>query len=233
MRILVVIAAAVVAFTGLAGAGAWYFIGTMAAPPPDIALPVPSGYCLLTPESRAVENSIETQKWLNRDVNHVLAMFASCSQLGRFRRGEGFFMDSNGTYLAEMDRPDGELADSREAYLADLEEALRAQDPEATVADDLARRISAFYWNLQIERTRNLGVIAADDVAVYVGLVQTVVRPLDHSATLVATVIGMTLLDGAAVTLTLSAPHEYAGAVDDLLAAQTVNMRDLVAANDG
>lgn len=230
MRI-VIIAAAVMAALGAAGAGAWYYMGT--APPPDIALPVPSGYCLLTPQNHSVEIAIENQKWLNRHTNHVLAMFANCSQLGRFVRDEGMFLETHGTYLAEMDRPDGAFAGSREAYIANLEDELRAQDPDAAVADHVAKRIDAFFWGIEIKHTRSLGVIAADDVAVYVGLVQAVLRSRDKTTIQVVSVTGMTVLDGAAVSLTLTASDKYGGTVDDLLAAQIVNMHDLVAANGG
>ena len=201
--------------------------------PPAVVLVLPVGHCMLDPAQPSDRALIEFYEAGNRGLNHVLGGSADCDQLARWRVERGYYLENTALFLATLEPPRGLPATSRPVFLKVMAEELGAIGDMASIADEVERRVESASDGIDLQNTTGLGVLGADDVAVYFGLVQHMIADDGVTPKTIAGVLGMTLIDGEAVTFGLYAPFEGRETIDALLAEQKQNMSNLVTANGG
>ena len=195
-------------------------------------------YCQLDENAHEADRqTFAQQRHGNADHNEVVAIFAACSELKAFRRGEGMnrYAILLAPYVEGRLQPLRETA--RDAFLAAI--GRRLSERELSIpTKKLNRRLNEFIdadtdWNrrgLTMSEPRQLGMLDKDDAAVYHGMVME--NEIAGARFTTASVMGLTLIAGYPLQYGLYRSYVDETTITDLLAEIRPIMRFLADQND-
>lgn len=218
MRILVAICFAAAFFLVPAGARAGQ-IDIGGAP---IAFTPPKGHCELDRSDAQDAEFIDSMAAAMGPGIRLLASFADCNQLSVWRKGLLTYLRDFGFLTIARTDERRSVSDRRAAIVQALAHEMRKADAEAQADDAPVRG--------ELGRVDHLGVLHADDNAVYYGLVAEVPTPEGRTRGSVE-VGAMTLIKGKLVSYVLYGEFTGRPSVDTLLGQQRTNLDRLIAAN--
>jgi hypothetical protein len=135
----------------------------------SLILDPPASYCLI---DRSVKAEAELYRFMvetNADLNRVLAVFVDCAELQRWRAGELSLLERYGNILTPIEET-AYPGVTRSAFLAELRKAMDWALPLGIAAGQA--RIEATVPELNVGQSESLGVIEADEAALYGGIAQ-------------------------------------------------------------
>jgi hypothetical protein len=191
--------------------------GQIAVGDARVAFAPPAGYCELDRgEGRDAAFIDGVAQAMGSDVR-VLAAFAACEQVAVWRKGLLTYLRDYGFLTVARADEARTVSDGRPAIVQALAKALRAAEPAGAQPGDPGR-------------VDHLGVLHADDSAVYYGLVAEVETP-DGRLRDALEVSAMTLIRGKLVSYVLYGEFAGRASVDAMLGRQRADLDRLIAAN--
>ncbi|HEX2116355.1 MAG TPA: hypothetical protein VHM01_18275 [Alphaproteobacteria bacterium] len=198
----------------LSAGDAW--AGQIAIGEARVAFTPPTGHCELDRKEARDAGFVDAVADAMGDVR-ILAAFAACDQLAIWRKGLLTYLRDYGFLTVARADEGRTITDGRPAIMRALATALRAAAPAASHADDGGR-------------IDHLGVLDADERAVYYGLVAEVETP-DGRLRDALEVSATTLIRGKLVSYVLYGEFAGRGSIDAMLRRQRADLDRLIAAN--
>lgn len=196
-----------------------------------VALPTPSGHCLLDRMRHPDQALIAIMENAIRGQNVLLLYSADCGQLNVWRRQPSNYLSNIAQFLAPEAGRTKVLSMARPVYVQKMAEVMGHQEVWNRGMSEVKRRLEEAYSAIQINEIKNLGVLEVTDCAVFVGLLQRLLADDGVTERLIAGVVAMTLVKGKIVNVNLYAPFEGSHTIEALLAEQRVIIERLIAAN--
>jgi hypothetical protein len=195
--------------------------GQIAVGDARVAFAPPAGHCELDRSQPQDAEFIDSMATAMGSGVRILSTFARCDQLAVWRKGLLTYLRDYGFLTVARSDERRSVADARPAVMHALAREMRRADAESQNEPALPG---------ELDRTDHLGVLHADDKAVYYGQINDVETPegLQRGSLELG---AMTLIKGKLVSYLLFG--EFAGrpSVDALLGQQRTNMDRLIAAN--
>ncbi len=195
----------------------------------DIATPIPDGYRMLTADNTEDRQILVLAEQLNVGKNRVLALFAKRRESGADGQ-YGHSIDSFGAYLASHSTEAQRVDLPRGEFVKRVVGGAVQSDLVDTLARKAGRRVANAVADTTLREPIALGLLAADDDAAYLGVLQKYVDDKGGVAVM-ASVGAVTLIHGRVVTVNLAAPCSDDLTVELLLTVQRRTVRELMAAN--
>ncbi len=196
----------------------------------QIAFTPPPGYCELDPKQALDARFVEIMGAAMGPEIRILAAFADCIQLSVWRKGLAFHIQDYGMLTTVRRDETHSMSEPRAAVVRSLAQQLRAAAPDIDLEADAANRRSGENGEVRLGRLERLGILHADDSAVYYGLVAEVVSG-DGRVREAVEVGAMTLIKGKLVSYLLYGAFRGKTSVDRMLGLQRSNMDRLIAGN--
>jgi hypothetical protein len=182
-----------------------------------VAFAPPAGHCELDRSQPQDAEFIDSMASAMGSGVRILSTFAKCEQLQVWRKGLLTYLRDYGFFTVARSDERRSLADGRAAVMQALAREMREAD--AAAQDEMLPG-----------DTDHLGVLHADDTAVYYGQVAEVETP--EGRVRGAIELGaLTLIKGKLVSYLLYGEFQGRPSVDRLLGQQRTNMDRLIAAN--
>jgi hypothetical protein len=191
--------------------------GQIAVGDAKVAFAPPPGFCELDRNEGRDALFVDGVKQAMGPEVRILSAFAACEQLKPWRKGLLTYLRDYGFLTVARADERRTITDRRPVIVRALAQALRATEPAAAEPGDLGR-------------IDHLGVLHADDSAVYYGLVTEVETP-DGRLRDALEVSGMTLIRGKLVSYVLYGEFEGRASVEAMLGRQRADLDRLIAAN--
>lgn len=182
----------------------------------QVAFAPPPGYCELDHNEGRDARFVDGVKQAMGSEVRILSAFAACEQLKVWRKGLLTYLRDYGFLTVARADERRTITDGRPVIVRALAQALRAAEPAAEPGD--------------LGRIDHLGVLHADDSAVYYGLVTEVETP-DGRLRDALEVSAMTLIRGKLVSYVLYGEFEGRASVEAMLGRQRADLDRLIAAN--
>ena len=185
--------------------------------PDKVDLDLPKGYCAL---SRADPSDVRLIRFLedsNKGVNQVISIFADCEQLPSWRSGLLDSLNDYGYILTPISSIKQRYDLSNEKFVAELLKVFKKQGVEFLDKgiDNAVKNIEEHFPISKLNETKNLGVIATDNNALYWALTQKLVTETGENKN-IAGVMAMTLVGGKSINLYLWRTYEGGRTIYDL-----------------
>ena len=195
----------------------------------QIAFTPPPGHCELDPKQPLDARFIEVMgNAMGPDIR-ILVAFADCVQLSVWRKGLALHIQDYGMLTTIRQDERHSLSEPRAAVVRSLAQQLRSVPPDLDLeAEAVNRRHDAS--DVRLGRMERLGVLHADDSAVYYGLVAEVISEDGRHRDAVE-VGAMTLIKGKLLSYLLYGEFRGKTSVDQMLGLQRSNMDRLIAGN--
>jgi hypothetical protein len=195
--------------------------GQIAVGDARVAFNPPAGHCELDRSQPQDVEFIESMASAMGSGVRILSTFAQCEQLGVWRKGLLTYLRDYGFLTVARSDERHSVTDARAPVMRALARELRRADAES---EDDAPRPG------ELGRVDHLGVLHADDKAVYYGQVVDVETPegLPRGSVELG---AMTLIKGKLVSYLLFGEFRGRPSVEALLGQQRTNMDRLIAAN--
>jgi hypothetical protein len=191
--------------------------GQIAVGDASVAFNPPAGYCELDRREARDALFVDGVRQAMGPEVRVLAAFAKCEQLQVWRKGLLTYLRDYGFLTVARADERRTITDGRPTIIRALATALRAAEPVAAAPADAGR-------------IDHLGVLHADDSAVYYGLVAEVETP-DGRLRDALELSAMTLIRGKLVSYVLYGEFEGRASVEAMLGRQRADLDRLIAAN--
>lgn len=192
------------------------YAGQIAVGEARVAFAPPAGHCELDRKEARDALFVDAVEQAMGPETRVLAAFAACDQLAVWRQGLLTYLRDYGFLTVARADERRTIADSRPAIVRALANALRGSQPTAAASDE--------------PRIDHLGVLHADDRAVYYGLVAEVETP-DGRMRDALEVSAMTLIRGKLLSYVLYGEFAGRASIDAMLGRQRADLDRLIAAN--
>jgi hypothetical protein len=179
-----------------------------------VAFTPPAGYCELDRKESRDALFVDAIADAMGQETRILAAFAACEQLAVWRKGLLTYLRDYGFLTVARADEARTVTDGRPAILRALATALRAASPEVSDQPGID----------------HLGVLHADDRAVYLGLVTEVETPEGRLRGALE-VSAMTLIRGKLVSYVLYGEFAGRASIDAMLGRQRADLDRLIAAN--
>jgi hypothetical protein len=195
----------------------------------QITFTPPPGYCELDPRQALDARFVEIMGTAMGPEIRILVAFADCVQLSVWRKGLALHIQDYGMLTTVRQDERHSMREPRAAVVRSLTRQLRSIPPDLDLeAAAVNRRSDAA--DVSLGRLERLGVLHADDKAVYYGLVAEVISG-DGRARDAVEVGAMTLIKGKLVSYLLYGEFRGKASVDQMLGLQRSNMDRLIAGN--
>ncbi len=175
---------------------------------------IPDGYCPLVKSNPSDRRLIRFLEEGNRNMNLVLITFADCKQLVAWRKGTKANLDDYGYVLAPVNLANRKLQMSVRDFVAEMRKVLNKQFMDTHMEqalDNIESVVKKNFPTAELNQTRNLGVIAEDEKALYLGILQNVTAENGETKNMLG-MWGVTLVSGKAVNLYLWKKYHGDGA---------------------
>lgn len=192
------------------------YAGQIAVGEARVAFAPPDGHCELDRKEARDALFVDAVEQAMGPETRVLAAFAACDQLAVWRQGLLTYLRDYGFLTVARADERRTIADSRPAIVRALANALRGSQPTSAAPDE--------------PRIDHLGVLHADDRAVYYGLVAEVETP-DGRTRDALEVSAMTLIRGKLLSYVLYGEFAGRASIDAMLGRQRADLDRLIAAN--
>lgn len=203
----------------------------------------PNGqFCALDRRNQIDATLLDMAASLQRGYNQLLAYWVDCSQLALYRNGESDELTPYVMVLAQLAKSGAAVpADlALDKYLAETRQSLAKNgdgkdifnDAGETMrkrVDETLNELGATGVDLGIGETRGLGVLAQDDFAIYLGLLQRV--SVNGRESLVGAIVAITELNGFSASVNVYGGYERPESFDALRAHARQIVSGLVAEN--
>jgi hypothetical protein len=192
----------------------------------SLILDPPSSYCLI---DRSVKAEAELYRFMvetNADLNRVLAVFVDCAELQRWRAGELSLLERYGNILTPIEET-AYPGVTRSAFLAELRKAMDWALPLGIAAGQA--RIEATVPELNVGQSESLGVIEADEAALYGGIAQRL--EYEGRSFVLLGIFSMTLIKDVPLSVNLYRPLKDQQTVARLISEQRRFLQLLLARN--
>lgn len=212
-------------------AGLWAGIGLLlvlsrAASSPVLAAPfdvagraldieAPQSYCIVDPGIPAEAELFGFMEDVNAGRNRVLVVFVDCDEMKGWRRGEVAFLQRYGTVLTPIEQT-VYPGMARGMFLDELRRAMGGAAPIGSGAGQGRLREAA--PALEVGQSESLGILEADDLALYAGIARKL--EFEGRAMVVLGVFSMTLVNAVPLSINLYEPVEDEGTVERMIAQQ-------------
>lgn len=182
-----------------------------------LAFTPPAGYCELDHTQARDADFVRTVASALGSETRVLAAFAACDQLVIWRKGLLTYLRDYGFLTVARADETRTISDGRPTLVRALAAALRGATPALSQPGEPGR-------------VDDLGVLDADDRAVYLGMVTEVETP-DGRLRDALEVSAMTLIRGKLLSYVLYGEFAGRASIDAMLGRQRADLDRLIAAN--
>lgn len=175
----------------------------------------PPSYCLLDPGIPAEAELLGNVEDANAGRNRVLVVFVNCEELASWRRGEVASLQRYGNVLTPIEQtvyPDM----ARGMFLDELSIAMGGTPPVGMEAGEMRLRAAA--PALQVGQSESLGVLEADEFALYAGIARKL--EFEGRAMVMLGIYSMTLVNAVPLSVNLFQPVDNGKAIENLIADQ-------------
>ena len=193
----------------------------------------PRGMCALNPEHAADKQRLDVVRELNKPTNQLIAMFAECSELDRFREQPALGLDNFEIILIPSSLIGKDNIFEREAFLREMKGQFETR--ETFVSDDIVEqireRISEIGSEVKLGQAINYGLLASSAESLIIGIVM-VVETADEGPVQIAGAVAFTTLNGVPVSMNLyHSPYQDESTMTDLVVRVQRHTKTLVEAN--
>jgi hypothetical protein len=186
----------------------------------------PPSYCLLDPGIPAEAELFGFMEDTNAGRNRVLVVFVDCDELESWRRGEVTALQHYGNVLTPVEQtvyPDM----ARNMFLDELSIAMGGAAPLGAEAGEM--RLLEAAPTLEIGQSESLGILEADDLALYAGIARKL--EFEGRARVVLGIYSMTLVNAVPLSVNLFQPLEDDKNIERLIAHQRRFLKQLLERN--
>ena len=191
---------------------------TVLAAPYEVAgraldIEAPQSYCIVDPGVPSEADLFGSMEDANAGRNRVLVVFVDCDELESWRRGETAFLQRYGTVLTPIEQT-VYPGMARGMFLEELRAAMGGTPPVGSVAGQ--GRLLEAAPALEVGQSESLGILEADDLALYAGIARKL--EFEGRAMVMLGVFSMTLVNAVPLSINLYEPVEDEGSVGRLIA---------------
>lgn len=195
----------------------------------SINLAIPKGYCPMG-QLPADSEIINTVKRGIGSSNRVLALFAECSELARFRSGQQVALDNFGQVLVPS--PTQGIRTfrgvSRAEFIRRISQSNMFTKQFNTNIKSAQERVGELLPSLH--GAEGLGILTADESGLYVGVLAELVD--SQSARKIVGVTALTLIKDVPLTINLYTTYRNASiSLEQLISRQKANLQELIRLN--
>ena len=186
----------------------------------------PPSYCLLDPDIPAEAELFGFMEDTNAGRNRVLVVFVDCDELASWRRGEVTSLQRYGNVLTPIEQavyPDM----ARGMFLDELSIAMGGAAPLGAEAGEV--RLLEAAPMLEVGQSESLGILEADDLALYAGIARKL--EFEGRAMVILGVYSMTLVNAVPLSVNLFQPVEDDKTIERLIAHQRRFLKQLLERN--
>lgn len=197
-----------------------------------IFIPIPKGYCLLKSSEPSDSRLIQYLEDTNQELNKVLMIFADCGQLKLWRNGELPNLDDYGYVLTPKSLINRKLDMSTRSYLFEVRKAFKAKGVELLNrnVENLGIFLNKHFPTMQLNETKNLGILSQDNNAIYCGILQNL-QSEENKSKHMAGIMAMSLVKGKSVIFYLWKRYKGERTVYDLEALTSSWVSRTIAGN--
>ncbi len=175
----------------------------------------PPSYCLLDPNIPAEAELFGHVEAANAGRNRVLVVFVNCEELASWRRGEVASLQNYGNVLTPVEQT-VYPGMARGMFLDELSLAMGGTAPVGMEAGETRLREAA--PALQVGQSASLGVIEADELALYAGIARKL--EFEGQAMVMLGIYSMTLVNAVPISVNLFQPVEDGTTIENLITHQ-------------
>jgi hypothetical protein len=213
-------------FVLLPAVGDFAWAGSYRVAERSLTLDPPASYCLIDRKVKAEAELYRFMVQTNAELNRVLAVFVDCADLQRWRAGELLFLERYGNILTPIEET-AYPGVTRGAFLAELRKAMNWALPLGIEAGQA--RIEATVPELTIGQSESLGIIEADEAALYGGIAQRL--EYEGRSFILLGIFSMTLIKDVPLSVNLYRPLQDQQTVARLISAQRRFLQQLLERN--
>jgi hypothetical protein len=210
----------------LPAAGGSALAGSYRVAERSLVIEPPQSYCLIDRKVKAEADLFRFMEEINADLNRVLVVFVDCAELQRWRDGEVAFLQRYGNVLTPIE----ETSYPGMARGAFLEELRKVMDDAPLLGLEAGQeRLEATMPELEVGESENLGIIEADDAALYAGIAQRL--EYDGRTFVMLGIFSMTLINDVPLSVNLYRPLKNKQTVARLISEQRRFLQQLLERN--
>jgi hypothetical protein len=192
----------------------------------SLVIEAPQSYCPIDRKLPAEAELFRFMEDINAGLNRVLVVFVDCAELQRWRDGKAAFLERYGNVLTPIQETAYPRM-ARGAFLGELRKIMDSALPRGIEAGQA--RLEAAMPELRVGQTESLGIIDADEVALYGGIVQKL--EYDGRAVALLGIFSMTLVNEVPLSINLYRPLENKETIAGLISEQQRFVRQLLVRN--
>lgn len=191
-----------------------------------LTIEAPPSYCMVDPGIPAEARLFGFMEDVNAGLNRVLVVFVDCEELDRWRKGEVSVLERYGNVLTPIEETIYPGM-ARSVFLDELHKVMGGALPLGTAAGQA--RLEAAAPSLAVGESESLGILEADETALYAGVAQKLA--FEGRVMVILGIFSMTLVNDVPLSVNLYQPMEDRAMIDQLIARQRSFVRRLLDRN--